>query len=110
MTVLEKRLLGLMQMDTVLCGHDGHIWVVCNDDGYSEGFSLSRLLTEGRVLLDNKIYGGILEALDTIDEALKLAGFSHTLESWYDEDTQFLGDGGVDNGRIDKCVGTGGIY
>ena len=59
----------------------------------------------------DKIYGGILEALDTIDEALKMAGATYTLLELYDEQTQFLGNGGVGGSRLDKTSkGKGGIY
>ena len=49
--------------------------------------------------------------MDTIDEALKMVGATYTLLELYDEQTQFLGNGGVDGSRLDKTSkGKGGIY
>ena len=110
MTSLEKRLLGLMQMDAYLCGHDGHIWIVCNDNGYSERHSLDKILRSGRVGLNNKIYRGVLEALDTIDESLNKASFCFSLEEYYSEVEQFMGSGGVDYSRISANESEGGLY
>ena len=104
-----KRLLAAMQLGVYLQGRDGHIWIEC--DGDSDDYSLSSILDDSGVMLNNKIYGGILEALDTIDEALKMAGVAYTLLELYDEQTQFLGNGGVDGSRLDKTSrGKGGIY
>jgi hypothetical protein len=72
-----RQLLGLMRLGCYLEGRDGHIWIEewvperDNDDLGDSG--LAARLKAGGVMLNNKIYGGVLEALDTIDEALRRA-------------------------------------
>ena len=61
---------------------------------------LNNILIQGRVSINNKIYGGILSALDTVDEALRLCG-EPILYDRYCEDVQFFGKEGVGKGRID---------
>jgi hypothetical protein len=104
--VLAKRLLGLMQLGGSLHGQDGHIWINVSEIEWN----LDEVLRDGGISLNNKIYGGILESLDTIDEALKGCG-KEPLEKWYDINIQFLGSPGTDISRIDKTErGEGGLY
>ena len=104
---MEKRLLGLMQLGCVLRGQDGHIWI----DQVPES-TLDEILKGGGVLLNDKIYGGITQALDTIDEALTMAlDAAESTSDWYNEDIQFDVAKGADMSRI-KVVGKqqGGLY
>ena len=107
--LLCKQLLALMQMGVRLEGRDGHVWIECEDiEPY--GYNLHTFLKDHGVLLNNKIYGGVLEAIDTIDEAMKMCDTEGILD-WYWEDALFLGNGGVDHSRIDsRDKGKGGIY
>lgn len=95
--VLTRRLLGLGQLGCLLQGRGGHIWIECVDTDYN----LNEILNQKGILLNNKIYGGVLEALDTIDEALKIMGL-RSLEEHYHEDWLFLGKHSVDSSRIDR--------
>ena len=97
MTRLEKRLLGLMQLGGSLNGADGHIWIESCDKEHN----LNEILQEKGILLNNKIYGGVLEALDTIDACLLQMGLDK-LGDIYNEDILFMGKGDIDWSRIDK--------
>ena len=94
----EKRLLGLMQMGAYLIPADGHIWIEV-DDRIDD--NLDSILTKLGVQLNNKIYGGIEQALDTIDEALRLAG-QPTLETVFNAYLMFDVKLGSDSSRIRK--------
>lgn len=104
MDKLTERLLGLMQIGARLEAHDGHIWIY-SDEGDDD--FLENILQEASILLNNKIYGGVLEALDTIDEALRLAD-KPSLATHYSPEMQFLGEAGVDKSRIGRS-GKGGL-
>ncbi len=97
---LTKRLLVLGQLGCRLESDSGHIWIEQDRELDYEEYRLYGILKKGGVRLNNKIYGGILEALDTIDECLKRCGEDTLLEK-YDEDELFLGNKfGPDFSRI----------
>jgi hypothetical protein len=112
---LCQRLLGLMQLGCTLESADGHIWI--NQYEKDEGATLESILKANNIMLNNKIYGGVIEALDTIDECLSM---SKNHLSWdkgkYNlfqrGEIQFLGDRfGPDKSRIDTTKdGKGGLY
>jgi hypothetical protein len=112
---LAKRLLALGQYGCYLCGEDGHIWIRPSyyDMDEMEHSHLHYILKEAGVGLNNKIYGGVLEALDTIDEALRLAGKPSLLTGfcgWDSTSSLFLGNPGIGENRIDIYEkGTGGL-
>mgnify|MGYP003558735722 CR=1 FL=1 len=102
---LFKRLLVMNHRGIYLQSADGHIWI--KNDPESD-YPLADELTN--VMLNNKIYGGIVQAVDTFDEALRIQGLPSLLEM-FDEDVLFMGRGGVDESRIDKVEsGKGGMY
>lgn len=113
------RLLALNQYDLYLKAQDGHIWIESgmedtgenhDDQAWQSCSYFHKLLREKGVLLNNKIYGGILEALNAVDAALQLAG-EKPLAELYDPDWMFLGDDTHDTSRIQKVEpGHGGIY
>lgn len=109
MESLSKRLLALGQLSCWLEGTDGHIWIMSEDDISTLNF----ILKKSGIALNNKIYGGVLEALDTIDECLRLSN-EKTLEEKFDEwieSALFLGDPGIGESRIDRVKsGEGGIF
>jgi hypothetical protein len=115
MEYLAKRLLALGQYGCYLCGEDGHIWIRPSyyDIDQADHSNLHHILKRAGVGLNNKIYGGVLEALDTIDEALRLSGYPSLLvgfPGWDYNSPLFLGDGGVEEGRIDIYEkGIGGL-
>lgn len=71
---LSRRLLGAMQLGITLVGRDGHIWIETVGQGDDVYADFDDILAAGGILINNKIYGGILQALDTIDEALRQCG------------------------------------
>ncbi len=106
---LAIRLLALMQLGGRIHGADGHIWISTEEDNCGYGFGLYEWLRAGGVYLNSKIYGGVLEALDTIDAALAKID-KPTLFELYDSRVQFLGQRGVGEGRIQKVKkGQGGV-
>lgn len=109
---LAKRLLALGQMGCHIRGADGHFWIECGEPD-RETSHLAWKLKKAGILLNNKIYGGVLEALDTIDGALVASGDFQPLKDLGDclIDAQLdLGVHGVDASRIDRLEpGKGGI-
>lgn len=112
--VTLKRILGLSQIGCRLEGRDGHIWIEGDCDDEYSCCLLHKWLAEAGVMLNNKIYGGMLEALDTVDHALSLCGKPPLLQQFPGfghMDQMFLGEPGVCASRIsrvDPC--TGGLY
>jgi len=108
--ILSERLLACMQLGITLHGADGHIWIEI-DKNIDEYHTFEHMLVDNGISLNNKIYGGILEALDTIDECLKIDSADFNLEEFYNPDIQFLGEPGPDMSRIDMVEkGKGGLY
>ena len=106
---LAVRLLALMQLGGRISGADGHIWISVEEDDCGYGFNLHEWLRAGGIYLNSKIYGGVYEALDTIDAALAKID-KPSLFELYNPDIQFLGHRGVGEGRIQKVKkGQGGV-
>lgn len=73
---VAKRLVALGYLGCHIEMRDGHFWIMSSeydDMGLSES-RLSHILQEAGVRINDKIYGGVLEALACIDQALELAG------------------------------------
>ena len=102
---LFKMLLAMNQYGVYLFGRDGHVWI--------EQAEVDHPLTFDTIAVNNKIYGGVVEAIQTLNEALIRDGQDGLID-WWDEwvkDVLFLGDGGVAESRIDRVSkGKGGIY
>ena len=101
---LFKRLLIMNSMGVYLYGRDGHIWIGTSDESNAYLLSIS---------LNNKIYGGVIQAVDTFDEALQRDGQPSLMDRWneYGKTEMFLGKGGIDESRIGVVAyGKGGIY
>lgn len=92
-----KRLLALNQLGCWLRGEDGHIWIEYERD--EDSCLLARILSEGGISINNKIYGGVLEALNVVDAALQRAGH-HKLIDTYCSEVSFLGEDTLDESRI----------
>lgn len=102
---LFKRLLMLNNMGVYLHGRDGHIWIT-QDENMEYPMRLNT------VLLNSKIYGGVAQAIETIEEALYKDGQPTLLDRWieFGKSEMFLGRGGVDESRIDIVAkGKGGL-
>jgi hypothetical protein len=111
--LLLKRVMGLAQIGCRLEGRDGHIWI--EEAGVEEICTvLHRWLRASDLMLNNKIYGGVLEALDTVDYALGLCGKPSLLElfpGFGHMDGLFLGVPGAAEDRVSLvAVGNGGLY
>jgi hypothetical protein len=104
-----KQLLMMNQGGVYLQLDDGHTWIMKDSDA---DHPLSAILCDAGVSVANKIYGGIAQALDTMDEAALLAGCG-TLCKQYDvlvRDFYFIGEGGVREGWVEKvAAGEGGL-
>lgn len=89
---------------------DGHTWISYDENAEH---SIEVILRNNGIAVNNKIYGGIAEALDTMDEALQKAG-QPSLVQQYDElvqDFYFIGKGGAGSNRIEKVNPLhGGIF
>ena len=105
MDELSTRLLALGQMGAYLFGRDGHIWI--EQDYNADGETLQTILCAGGIRLNNKIYGGVLQALDTIDEALRQCGEPALLQR-YNAGVLFLGASSIGVGRITKVTKVNG--
>jgi len=104
---LAKRLLSFMAMGGHLESDSGHIWIYSEDD---EDRYFDSVVKKAGVSVNNKIYGGVLEALNVVDKALEYAGHPSLLDQW-DEDYMFLGEDTFRENRLDRCAkGTGGLY
>ena len=106
-----KQLFMLGNGGVYLTVNSGHTWIEQDENADRR---IDEMLMFAGVSVNNKIYGGIAEALDTMDAALKAVGQPSLVEQ-YDEfmnDGFYqIGDGGVDESRI-KIVekGKGGLY
>jgi len=68
---LTKRMLAAMNLGVYLKPADGHIWIHAD---YDLEYGLAEILKSKKITINNKIYGGVLEALNVIDLALEKAG------------------------------------
>ena len=106
-----KQLFMLGNGGVYLTVFSGHTWIEQDENADRP---IDEVLLSAGVSVNNKIYGGIAEALDTMDAALQAAG-QPSLEEQYDEfmsDGYYrIGDGGVGKNRIDIVEkGKGGLY
>ena len=107
---LAKRYIALSAQGVRIEFDSGHYWLMADEDADS---SLDALLKDAGVRVNGKIYGGILEALDTIDEALQQANAKNLLTYYNDLVTGVypgysLGNNGI--GHVDRVApGQGGI-
>ena len=105
-----KQLFMLNQGRVYLHLADGHTWIE-----NEEGSLIDHDLRKNGISVNNKIYGGLAQALDTMDEALQQAGYKPLVQEF---DALFfvdafyrVGAGGVDESRIHKTTkGKGGLY
>lgn len=70
MTDLEKRLVALSSLGIWIEHADGHRWIR-SAETYND-FSYHDLLESHGIAVNNKIYGGVEEALDVVDRSLEL--------------------------------------
>ena len=75
---------------------DGHWWIW---DDSEESYGYKSVLQRQGITVNNKIYGGIFEALAVIDKSLKMAGVEEGLDGYSFE---FMGHFEVDGSRISQ--------
>lgn len=77
-----KRLIALGYLGCHIEMNDGHFWITGRgtDDDAAQICELSNTLYHAGVMLNDKVYGGVLEALACIDQALELAGHLKLLD------------------------------
>ena len=90
---------------------DGHWWIESEPTEYMD---YNETLCVNGIRVNNKIYGGILEALAVIDESLKLCkrrGIEDSgLDNVYSQNKEYHGEFKPAMGRIDKVKnGEGGL-
>lgn len=68
MSDLEKKLIILSYLGITIEHADGHRWIEYHET--INGFSFDKELKEHGLLLNNKIYGGVLQAINVIDRAI----------------------------------------
>jgi hypothetical protein len=101
-----KRLLMMNQMGIYITAADGHNWIELDEEcDYHVDFE--------RIDLNNKIYGGVLQAIDTFDDALMADGQDTLMKRWeeYGKDQFRFSKVGPDPSRIEEVdKGKGGIF
>jgi len=110
MTDLEKRLIACMDLGIYIYRADGHRWIHCD---YDKDYNLNDILKKEGILVNDKIYGGYLEALEVIDKGLVMAKRPTLLESFNNSfdikyDVEFVRDVDSRVGITDK--NKGGFY
>jgi hypothetical protein len=78
---LAKRLMVLMANNVIITTDSGHRWI---ESAQSHHVSMLDMLEARNHHVRSKVYGGVLEALDRIDSALKEAGDGTLLEQYAD--------------------------
>lgn len=98
-----KCLLVMNDRGVYLTSRDGHTWIDFDpecENNWNYDFA------ENGIYLNNKIYGGVFEAIDTFDEAIQRMGEEPLIKQFY----FYFGRRGVAENRIEKVGrGRGGI-
>lgn len=71
--VCFRRLIVLGGLGVYIVPADGHYWIECGEDIGRR--SAHEILEEAGITVNNKIYGGYIEAIETMREALQMAGY-----------------------------------
>lgn len=82
MSTLEKQLIAINAHGIWIEFAHGHRWI-CSSESVT-GFDFSAALESHSILVNNKIYGGVIEAILVIDEVF-VKMFGHSLEQWFDD-------------------------
>lgn len=98
-----KKLLALNYLGVHLEMAVGHWWIECNRED-----SFQKILRNNGIALNNKIYGGPLEAIATCEQALRMADGTLLCDvytsNWH------MGSPRFDGSRIERRDdGTGGL-
>ena len=80
MTDLEKQLIVLSAFGIYITHQDGHRWI---ESAQLENYNYSEELSKHGILVNNKIYGGVKEAIKVIDETWKMM-YDRTLTDEFD--------------------------
>ncbi len=76
-----KRLLTLNQIGGYITSRDGHRWI----DWIADDDYVFPMAVQLEIITRSKVYGGIVDALDRVDESLSKLG-ERSLTERYDED------------------------
>jgi hypothetical protein len=108
--VFAKKILALNNLGIYITQADGHYWIQSAEEelyidglGYSTG---SDFLCEKGISLNNKIYGGFVEAVNTVFLAFEMAGHKIKLDF---EDIEFTPRPAEENRISIVKKGCGGI-
>jgi len=101
-----KKLLSLNEVGIYVHPADGHYWI-SYDENRDIFRSPDKALEEAGIAVNNKIYGGYIEAIETIWKALEMAGYMLT-EGFEAYDLAPAGPAMDRISMVDK--GQGGIY
>lgn len=77
-----KRLVALSAHGIYITHGDGHRWIECQET--DRGYSYDEELRKNGILVNNKIYGGVIEAIDVVDKTMKEM-YGYSLLEWYDD-------------------------
>ncbi len=107
MSDLEKRLISAMAMGIRIEFQDGHRWIISEPTEY---FDFDNELCKHGIKINDKIYGGLIQALDIIDECLLKMDKETLLEMyWYPDD--YITSIHEPHNRIDIVSdNSGGLY
>ena len=102
-----KRLIVLGKMGIYITTADGHYWI---ENGEEPEFgNAGEILKKSGIVVNNKIYGGFIEAIETIRHALFMADVD--IDDWEFCDEWDFPPEGVDDSRITLVEkGKGGIF
>ena len=108
LTTLEKRLVVANNLGIIITHADGHRWIESHKIGC---FDFDAKLKADGISLNNKIYGSLEDALDIIDECLKMMCLLTLEDNFWGDESDILGSDGLDKSRIDIVkYGEGGLY
>ncbi len=77
-----KRILSAMHYGCLISYANGHRWIYCFDIDENDKSLNEELADVGMPPIREKCYGSVLDALDRIDGALKVLGYSSLLKTY----------------------------
>ena len=112
MTNLEKRLVALSHLGINITHESGHRWIESNENS---DFDFHEYLNKTGIILNNKIYGGVEDALNVIDACFKQNSDDTLLEFFEkyieEEACKQYYETAQEQNRIDLVEkGQGGLY
>ena len=119
MTKLEKQLIAMMAHGIWIEFHSGHRYIRCmennehSDGDTYNGYNFHDQLKKHNIMINNKIYGGVKEAIVIIDEVFELM-HGYTLEVFFNSEINEVWDVKNTNtdykNRITYSTNHGGLH